>query len=322
MNVSGKSFVVTGGAGFIGSHVVDHLIHRGARRVTVIDNFSTGFADQVNVSPVVRLVEGDLLDTAMLARAMPGHDMVFHLAAHAAIKDGLLNPRTDIEQNVVATQNVLEAMRAHRVTRIAFASTGAAYGESEVIPTPENAPFPIQTSVYGASKAAAEGLLTAYAWGYGFDVWIYRLVSMLGPRYARGHVLDFWRKLKRDPTRLDVLGDGHQRKSYLHVLDCVAAMLLTIEQPAGGSSIHVFNVGHEDWIEVNESIATICRTMGVAPKVAYGGGTRGWVGDSPRILLDTTRLRARGWRPSRSIEESVVETVEFLESRHRLANRG
>ena len=326
MNVAGKSFVVTGGAGFIGSHVTDQLIARGAARVTVIDNFSTGFRELVSKAPGVTLVEGDLLDQAMLDRVMPGHDMVFHLAANADVKDGLLHPRRDVEQNIVATQNVLEAMRAHGVSRVAFSSTGSAYGESEVIPTPENAPFPVQTSLYGASKVAAEGLLTAYAWGYGFKVWIYRFVSMLGPRYSHGHVIDFWRKLKKDPSRLDVLGDGHQRKSYLHVLDCVDAILLTVSvekesEARAGASIDIFNIGHEEWVEVNDSIAIICRTMGVTPELVYGGGTRGWVGDSPRILLDTTKLRALGWKPRKSIEACVVETLQFLETNPYLAER-
>jgi UDP-glucose 4-epimerase len=324
VNLAGKSFVVTGGAGFIGSHVVDQLIARGAAKVTVIDNFSTGFRELVSKAPQANLVEGDLLDQAMLARAIPGHDMVFHLAANADVKDGLLHPRKDVEQNVIATQNVLEAMRAAGVKKIAFSSTGSAYGESEVIPTPENAPFPIQTSLYGASKVAAEGLLTAYAWGYGFETWIYRFVSMLGPRYSHGHVIDFWRKLKKDPTQLEVLGDGHQRKSYLHVLDCVDAMLLTVEKAekaATGADIRIYNIGHDEWIEVNDSIKIICRTMGLSPTLKYGGGTRGWVGDSPRILLDATKLRALGWKPRKSIEACVVETLEFLEVNPYLAER-
>jgi UDP-glucose 4-epimerase len=310
--VGGKSFLVTGGAGFVGSHLVDRLIELGAARVTVVDDLSTGLRSQVNAAPQARLVEGDLLDEAMLDAVMPGHDMVFHLAAHAEIKDCFLHPRRDIEQNVIATRNVLEAMRAHDVRCIAFSSTGSVYGEPTVIPTPEDAPFPVQTSLYSASKAAAEGLLTAYAWGYGFDVRIYRFVSMLGARYARGHVLDFLRKLRRDPTRLDVLGDGHQRKSYIHVSDAVSAMLLSESPRADGPSISLLNVGHEDWIDVKESVASICRTMEVSPRVHYAGGTRGWVGDSPRILLDTTRLRALGWRPRRTIEQSLIETVQFL----------
>jgi UDP-glucose 4-epimerase len=241
-----------------------------------------------------------------------GCDFVFHLAANADIKDNLLEPRRCIDQNVVATQNLLEAMRAAGVREVAFASTGSVYADATVVPTPEDAPFPVQTSLYATSKLAAEGLLSSYALGYGFRVWIFRFVSLLGPRYTHGHVIDFWRKLRRDPTRLDVLGDGHQKKSYLHVADCVSGMLLAIARAR--EPINLFNLGHQDWIEVDQSIAVITATLGVKPRIVHGGGDRGWVGDSPRILLDTTRLRALGWAPTRSIEESIVETLAFLEA--------
>jgi UDP-glucose 4-epimerase len=241
-----------------------------------------------------------------------GCDLVFHLAAYADIKDNLLEPRRCIDQNVVATQNLLEAMRAAGVREVAFASTGSVYGDATEVPTPEDAPFPVQTSIYGTSKLAAEGLLTSYALGYGFRTWIFRFVSLLGPRYTHGHVIDFWRKLRRDPTRLDVLGDGRQKKSYLHVVDCVSGMLLALARSR--EPINLFNLGHHDWIEVDQSIAVITRTLGVKPRIVHAGGERGWVGDSPRILLDTTRLRALGWAPTRSIEESIVETLAFLEA--------
>jgi UDP-glucose 4-epimerase len=211
---------------------------------------------------------------------------------------------------VIATQNVLEAMRAAGVSDVAFSSTGSVYGDATVFPTPEDAPFPVQTSLYATSKVAAEGLLTSYALGFGFRTWIFRFVSLLGPRYTHGHVADFWRKLKRDPSRLEVLGDGHQRKSYLHVSDCISAMFLSIAGARG--PINVFNLGHTDTIEVNGSIAIITRTLGVTPRIEYSGGERGWVGDSPRIDLDTGRIRGLGWRPTKSIEESVVETLRFL----------
>jgi UDP-glucose 4-epimerase len=228
------------------------------------------------------------------------------------VKDGLLHPRKDVEQNVLATQNVLEAMRAHGVKRVVFSSTGSVYGESEVIPTPEDAPFPIQTSLYGASKVAAEGLLTAYAWGYGFTVYVFRFVSMLGPRYSHGHVIDFFRKLRKDPSVLEVLGDGHQQKSYLHVTDCVSAMLLTVARSESPTNIHITNIGHDDWIKVNDSIRIICDELKLKPEIRYTGGIRGWIGDSPKILLSTKRLRSLGWAPRKSIEDSVRDTLRYL----------
>jgi UDP-glucose 4-epimerase len=313
VDFSGKAVVVTGGAGFIGSHVVDAMVARGAK-VTVIDNFSTGYRELVHEGPQVALVEADLLDYARVARALAGHHFVFHLAANADVRDGLLHPRKDVEQNILVTQNVLEAMRENGIRHVAFSSTGALYGDTPVLPTPEDAPFPIQTSLYGASKIAAEGLLTAYAFGYGFQTWIFRFVSLLGPRYSHGHIIDFWRKLRANPHVLDVLGDGHQKKSYLHVSDCVRAMLVAIDEVPEASFINVFNLGHPGMLEVNESIGIISRELGVKPELRYSGGERGWIGDAPRILLDTRRIESLGWAPSKTIEESVVETLRFIEA--------
>jgi len=301
--------VVTGGAGFIGSHLVDALLRRGAR-VRVIDDFSTGFRQFLN--PAAELCEKSLLDAAQIRPVFAGADLVFHLAANADVRHGLLHPRKDLEQNLLATHNVLEAMREHAVSRIAFSSTGAVYGDAPLLPTPEDAPFPVQTSLYGASKVAAEALLSAYAHGYGFRSSIFRLVSMLGPRYTHGHVFDFWRKLKRDPTQLAVLGDGQQRKSYLHVTDCVNALLLGVERQR--EPVAVLNIGHQDWLTVSESIAIICRELGASPVLSFSGGERGWVGDSPKILLDTTRLRRLGWAPSIGLSAAIVETLQFLEA--------
>jgi UDP-glucose 4-epimerase len=168
----------------------------------------------------------------------------------------------------------------------------------------------VQTSIYATSKVAAEGLLTSYALGFQFTAWIFRFVSLLGPRYTHGHIIDFWRKLKADPTRLHVLGNGKQQKSYLHISDCVTAMLVAVDRAR--EPINILNLGHDYWIAVDSSIALIARTMGVSPRLEYGGGERGWVGDSPKILLDTTRLRALGWAPTKTIEDSVVETLRFL----------
>ena len=315
---SGKHALVTGGAGFIGSHVVDRLLESGAR-VTVIDNFSTGFRELVAARDRLRVVEGDLLQPGALADAMQGVDFVFHLAANADIKDNLREPRKCVDQNIVATQNVLEAMRDAGVRDIAFSSTGSVYGEADVVPTPENAPFPVQTSIYATSKVAAEGLCTSYALGFDFRCWVFRFVSLLGPRYSHGHVIDFWHRLRRDPSKLTVLGNGKQKKSYLHVSDCVSAMFVAIDKSR--DAINIFNLGHTDWLEVDESIAIITRTMGVTPRIEHTGGERGWVGDSPRILLDTQKIRALGWKPTKTIEESVIDTLRFLDANPFISRR-
>lgn len=306
-----KAFV-TGAAGFIGSNLVDRLLAEG-HEVTGYDNFSTGHEEFLKGAlggPRFTLHRGDVLDGDSLAHAMRGCDQVIHLAANADVRFGTLHPRKDLEQNTMATSNVLEAMRACGIRRIAFSSTGSVYGESPVIPTPEDAPFPVQTSLYGASKLAAEGLLTAYAEGYGFQCHIFRFVSILGERYTHGHVVDFCRQLREDPGELHVLGDGTQRKSYLYVQDCISAVLLALRRAA--APVNVLNLGTAEYCQVNDSIGWICERLGVAPRVIYGGGDRGWPGDNPFIWLECSRMRALGWKPALSIREAVLRTVDYL----------
>jgi UDP-glucose 4-epimerase len=243
---------------------------------------------------------------------MEGCEQVFHLAANADVRFGLEHPRKDLEQNTLATSNVLEAMRLSGVRRIAFSSTGSVYGEASVVPTPEDTAFPVQTSLYGASKLAAEGLLAAYAEGFGFECHIFRFVSILGERYTHGHLVDFYRQLREHPEELRVLGDGTQRKSYLYVQDCLDAMLLALREAHG--KVNIFNLGTDDFCHVNDSIGWICGHLGVAPRIFYSGGDRGWVGDNPFILLECSRIRALGWRPKLGIREAVLRTLRYLES--------
>jgi UDP-glucose 4-epimerase len=307
-------YFVTGGAGFIGSNLVDRLLADG-HAVTVYDNFATGrrsFLQQAQGQPGFRLVEGDLLDLPRLRQAVAGHDFVFHLAANADVRFGTEHPRKDLEQNTVATFHVLEAMRQAGVRRIAFSSTGSVYGEPEVFPTPEACPFPVQTSLYGASKLAGEGLIAAYATGFGFQGYVFRFVSILGERYTHGHVFDFYQKLLADPTQIEVLGDGRQRKSYLYVQDCIDAMLAVVERAT--EPLNLFNLGAEEYCTVNDSLGWICEHLGVDPRRRYRGGARGWVGDSPFIFLDTAKVRGLGWRPKLSIREGVLRTLSYLQS--------
>ena len=223
---------------------------------------------------------------------------------------GLDHPRKDLEQNTIATFNVLEAMRVNDIKKIVFSSTGSVYGEAPIIPTAENSFFPIQTSLYGASKAAGEGLISAYCEGFGFQAWIFRFVSILGERYSHGHVFDFYQKLKKDPSKLHVLGDGKQRKSYLYIQDCIDAIMVGLSQ--ANEKVNILNLGGDEYCEVNDSIEWICERLNVAPRLEYSGGSRGWVGDNPFIFLDTTKIKSLGWRPSLSIKESVINTVDYL----------
>lgn len=305
-------FIVTGCAGFIGSTLVDRLLASG-HQVTGVDNFSTGqrrFLEGALAHPNFRLIEIDLLDIDSLKQAFVGGEAVFHLAANADVRFGTEHPRKDLEQNTIATYNVLEAMRANGIKKIAFSSTGSVYGEAPVIPTPEDAPFPIQTSLYGASKAAGEGLIAAYCEGFGFQAWIFRFVSILGERYTHGHVFDFYQKLKADPSRLPVLGNGRQRKSYLYVQDCIDAILLAMDKATG--KVNIFNLGVDGYCEVNDSIGWICGELGVKPQLEYSGGDRGWIGDNPFIFLETSKIQSLGWKPKCGIREGVIKTVEYL----------
>lgn len=305
-------YIVTGAAGFIGSTLVERLLSNG-HYVTGIDNFSTGqyrFLSKSMLHNNFVLKEIDLLDLQTLKKAFAGATDVIHLAANADVRFGFNSTKKDLEQNTIATYNVLEAMRAQGINRIGFSSTGSVYGESSVIPTPENGPFPIQTSLYGASKVAGEGLISAYCEGFGFQSWIFRFVSILGERYTHGHVYDFYSKLKLDPTKLRVLGDGKQRKSYLYVQDCIDGILLAMDK--ANENINIFNLGVDDYCEVNDSIEWICNELNVNPKLEYSGGDRGWIGDNPFIFLETKKIQSLGWKPSFGIKDGVIKTVQYL----------
>jgi UDP-glucose 4-epimerase len=307
-------YLVTGGAGFIGSSLVDRLLGLG-HKVTAFDNFSTGlqpFIEGARKNPSFTLVEGDLLDANAIMRAAKGANFVFHLAANADVRFGTEHPRRDLEQNTIATFNVLEAARLNGIKQFAFSSTGSVYGEATMIPTPEDAPFPVQTSLYGASKLAGEGQIAAYAEGFGLKTFIFRFVSILGPRYTHGHVYDFYRQLSADPSRLPVLGDGRQKKSYLHIDDCVNAILTATEKAEG--RVNIFNLGTDEYCEIVDSIRWICEELGVNPKLEFAGGSRGWIGDNPFIYLDTRKIRSLGWSPRHTIEQGVRNTLNWLKA--------
>jgi len=313
-----KAFV-TGCAGFIGSNLVDRLLADGIA-VVGWDNFSTGldrFLTGAAAAKGFRLVKGDNLDLPALTAAMAGCDFVFHLAANADVRFGTQHTRRDLEQNTIATYNVLEAMRANGIARIAFSSTGSTYGEAKVIPTPEDAPFPVQTSLYGASKVAGESLISAYGEGFGFECYIFRFVSILGERYTHGHIFDFYKQLIDHPESLRVLGDGTQRKSYLYVQDCVDAILGVTRAGTAKAAPHhtqIYNLGTEEYVQVNDSIGYICAALGLQPKREYTGGNKGWIGDNPFILLDTKKIQATGWKPKLTIEQGIVRTLQWLQA--------
>ena len=308
------NYFITGGAGFIGSNLADELAKDPTNQITIYDNMSTGFKEfieDLGSKKNVRIILGDVLDEKKLNDAIKGIDFVFHLSANADVRFGLEHPKKDLEQNTIATHNVLEAMRLNGVSKIAFSSTGSVYGEASVIPTPEDCPFPVQTSLYASSKLAGEALISSYCEGFGFTGYIFRFVSILGERYTHGHVFDFYKKLMENPKELMVLGNGKQRKSYLYIKDCINAMLTVIDK--ANEAVNIYNLGTDEYCEVNDSIGWICEYLGLNPELVYSGGERGWVGDNPFIFLDCCRLKELGWSADLSIKGAVLRTVQYIE---------
>jgi UDP-glucose 4-epimerase len=304
--------LVTGCAGFIGSNLLDKLLYEGFE-VVGIDNFSSGqnlFLELANKNSKFCFYEADLLNFNLIKDFFVDIDIVFHFAANADVRFGIEHPKKDLEQNTLVTFNVLEAMRQNGVKKIVFSSTGSVYGESNIIPTPENSPFPVQTSFYGASKVACEGLISSYCEGFNFQSWIFRFVSILGERYTHGHIFDFYRQLKISPDKLKVLGDGKQKKSYLYVQDCLEAIFIALDK--ADAKVNIFNLGFNGFVDVNESIGFILNELGFKPSIEYSGGSRGWIGDNPFIFLDTSKIQSLGWTPKINIQEGVIKTVHYL----------
>ena len=307
-----KTCVITGCAGFIGSNLCDFLLSKNWV-VKGIDNLVTGKIEFINnalENKNFTFYEEDLLTTNKLNKIFENTDFVFHFAANADVRFGIDNPYRDFRQNTEVTLRILEAMKDCNVPNIVFSSTGSVYGEASVIPTPENHPFPIQTSMYGTSKVAAEGFITSFSEAYGIKSWIFRFVSILGERYSHGHVYDFIYKLQKDPHNIEILGDGNQRKSYLNVKDCILAINHAINSDA--NLVNIYNLGTDDYCKVDESLTWICQELNLNPKRSYTGGERGWIGDNPFIYLDTNKIKSLGWAPKSNIKQSIIETVQYL----------
>ena len=295
--------LVTGGAGFIGSNLVDELVKKGFE-VTVYDN------NPVFMNPEAKLVRGDVLDLDSLKKAIHGAEIVYHLAADPDVQESVKNPGKSFKVNVHGTWNVLESARLNDVKRIGFASSGGTvYGEAKVFPTPETEVFrPV--SPYGATKACGEVYMSAYAYSYGMNCTAFRYANIIGPRLTHGVIFDFYNKLKQNPEELEILGDGKQCKSYLHVRDCVKASILALEKTRG---YDFFNIGSEEWIQVDEIARTVMQTMGLENvEFKHTGGSKGWVGDVAKMLLDVKKIKALGFAPEFSIKESIKDTVNWL----------
>ncbi len=302
--------IVTGGAGFIGSHLVGRLLSQD-NEVTVIDNLSSGRMEFLKThlhDPKFKLIKLDLLELEKLKKAISGADVIYHLAANPDVRLGAENTRIHLEQNIIATYNVLEAMRINKQQNIVFTSTSTVYGEASVIPTPENYGPLIPISLYGASKLACEALITSYCHTFDMKSWIFRFANIVGERSTHGIIIDFISKLKNNQESLEILGDGQQRKSYLHVSDCVDAIVFAVEN--SDEMANIFNIGSNDTINSKEIGEIVVKEMGLKDvEFTYTGGKRGWIGDVPRMLLSIEKLQALGWKPVHNSKSSVVAAV-------------
>src|SRR3989338_2817481 len=305
-------YFITGGAGFIGSHIADRLMAQ-SHEVVVYDKLVNGkkeFVKQHFGNKKFRFIYGDILDFELLKKSMEGSEFVFHLAANADIRKGLEDTKRDLMHNTFGTYNVIEAMRLNGIKKIAFASSSAVYGEPDKHPTPEDCPL-ISTSFYGASKSAGENLIESFCDAFGFQTWIYRFVSVVGERYTHGCVYDFIKKLNSNPKELEILGDGTQRKSYVYIADCVDAMFHVIEH--ADKKVNIYNIGTDYFLNVNKIADIVTGELGLKNvKYHYTGGIRGWQGDSPIIFLSVEKINKLGWKAKTSIEEAVRRAARYL----------
>jgi len=301
-----NKIIVTGGAGFIGSHLVDKLLSSG-NEVTVIDNLSSGkteFIEHHIPDKNFKIIKLDMLRLEKLQQVIRGADIIYHLAANPDVRLGAENTKVHLEQNIIVTYNLLEAMRMNKQQNIVFTSTSTVYGEASIIPTPENYGPLIPISLYGASKLACEALITSYCHTFEMKSWIFRFANIVGERGTHGIIIDFINKLKKDPHTLEILGDGQQRKSYIHVSDCVDAILFAVKN--SHEMANIFNIGSNDTINSTEIGELIVKEMGLKDvKFTYTGGKRGWKGDVPRMLLSIEKLQQLGWKPGNNSKSSV-----------------
>ena len=313
LNDKAMKCFVTGGAGFIGSHLVDRLIADG-HYVSIYDNFSVGkmeFINQHIKSDRFKLVKADLLDLPMLKKSIIGYDVVFHLAANPEARWGIENTELDLKQETIVTYNVLEAMRVGRVRRIVFASSGTIYGETPPLPIAEDYGPVLPISLYGAGKLASEGLVSAFCGTFSMQAWIYRFANVVGSRATHGVIYDFINKLKRNPRQLEILGDGSQCKPYLHVDDCVDGMLFGLKNAS--DRVNVFNLGCTTTTNVSKIADMLTEEMGLKGVVfRYTGGDRGWPGDVPQFMCNVDKASKMGWKARHTSDEAVRKAIKEI----------
>jgi len=313
------NILISGGAGFIGSHLAGALLRdKRVHSIIIYDNFSSGsrrHVEAVENDPRLSIVEGDIKNLSRLADAMKKIDVVFHLAANPDISKAVTQPDIDFWEGTYLMQNVLEAMRLNNVQKILYTSGSGVYGEVPGIAFAENYGPCVPISTYGASKIACEGLIAAYCHMFGITARVFRFANVVGPRQTHGVGYDFVRRLKADPFRLRILGDGTQCKSYIHVDDVLAAMLMVLNKNDALAAFDVLNVATDDYISVTEIADMACVACGLDPKKVqydYSGGDRGWKGDVPKVLFNVSKIKAQGWRATRSSRQAMEASLEAM----------
>jgi UDP-glucose 4-epimerase len=305
--------VITGGAGFIGSNLVNYFVSKG-QDVTVFDNLSSGRMETLNPNLTKKnfnFIKGDIRDKEFVNSSMKGVEEIYHLAADPSVKDSATNPEGSFRINVDGTFNILEAARRNDVKKIVFTSSSTVYGETKVLPTPEDHPL-IPISNYAASKVADEVYISSYAFTYGIKGVVMRLANIFGPASTHGVMYDFYKKLQVNPQRLEILGDGKQSKSYLYVSDCIDAIALASRKQR--KIYDYFNVGSAEMTTVDEVAKSMCSVLGIKPKFHYTGGKRGWKGDVVKMLLSTKKIEKLGWKKKISIKEGTRRYIEWLKT--------
>ncbi|MCX6662746.1 MAG: NAD-dependent epimerase/dehydratase family protein [Euryarchaeota archaeon] len=304
-----KAFV-TGGAGFIGSHLVDTLIKQG-HTVTVYDNLSSGnkeFISQHLEHGACRFIKADLLALKKVEKEIAGHDTVFHFAANPHVRLGETHTDLDMNQGVVATYNVLEAMRRHAIKKIVFSSSSVVYGETTELSLPETYGPTLPISLYGAGKLGAEGLISAFCGTFDFQTWIYRFANVVGARGTHGVIVDFIEKLRKNPHELEILGDGKQCKPYLYVSDCVDGILFGFAHVS--EKMNLFNLSCDTTTTVTRIAEMVAEEMKLNNvSFNYTGGIRGWKGDVPRFQLDAQKINTLGWKATLTSDEAVRKAI-------------
>jgi UDP-glucose 4-epimerase len=305
-------YFITGGAGFIGSHLVDRLISSG--EVTAYDNLSSGkkaFIQHHMGKSNFHFIEADLLDFDTLNKAVANRDIVFHLAANPDVRAGIANTDLDLQQGTMATYNVLEAMRLNQINKIVFASSSTVYGEAGTKRVDEDYGPLLPISLYGAGKLACEGLISAFCHLFDMQAWIFRFANVVGSRSSHGVIFDFISKLRQNPEELEILGNGTQQKPYLYVSDCIDGILFGLQHSQ--ERVNILNLGTDSSTSVTAIASMLVEAMGLSGvKFSYTGGSRGWRGDVPQVRYDITRMKNMGWKPGYSSDEAVRQAIKDI----------